>query len=715
MALTGQLLADFESFQKAASEAVVKLGSLDAGAHRVESALNQMVESFSGRKVVQEAILMAEAVERIGGASKLTASELERVKAKSGEAEAKLKALGLDVPESISKITSETKGATVSLDKMADVATTLAGALGIAFSVEAAVNFGKAILDNADHLVKLSDTTGIAIEDLQRLSYVAGQSGNDVDELTAAVSKLQTRLNDPKAQLALRDLRIDLTALSAESPYRQFELIADAIAKIPNPAEQAERAVAIFGNTGTSILPTLKSAFSELANEATVSSRAQIQALDAAGDALERTRARATNMATQVAGSYALLIEKYGALAVANALATGRLLDLASALEQVQKEARAAAAETPKVAPPPDPLVAYRKHLDELRASSQALSGVQHQLIRDASDLGESNSQIAARLNLDIQVVTKYTEAWKALQNEWKSATEAFTKKVAQAEAKSLLETAELWRALNVERVQQTGTATDAQLANIDRWFSDEAAKLNKSTKNWEAHYDALKALSDAHRESVLLDWDTIREKSLATLREQAEIAQRTYDYMATHAHLFSREALEEQRDKTREAWEAARIGAQTYVRDVDEVKQKVRESWTEVQILASETRHAEEEARRLAEQYTIVYENARKAQEAALGDDIKALMAQGYSMEEAFRIRTEQVYGSPRGGGPGQRQNTPAPEVNPQSGWNYPGMAPVTVNMNVSGVMDPATTRQLAGAVKDEIMKTAKFGRQFS
>jgi hypothetical protein len=104
MAITGTFLADFSSFTSAVQRADVELRGMETSAGRVGQSLNRMVDNFSGRKIVQDATLAAEAVERIGGTSRLTENELRRVGATAQEAADKLRALGQDVPPGIQNI-----------------------------------------------------------------------------------------------------------------------------------------------------------------------------------------------------------------------------------------------------------------------------------------------------------------------------------------------------------------------------------------------------------------------------------------------------------------------------------------------------------------------------------------------------------------------------------------------------------------------------------
>jgi hypothetical protein len=46
------------------------------------------------------------------------------------------------------------------------------------------IGFGKALLDTADDLVRVADRTGLTTTEVQRLSFIARQSGTSLDAMT---------------------------------------------------------------------------------------------------------------------------------------------------------------------------------------------------------------------------------------------------------------------------------------------------------------------------------------------------------------------------------------------------------------------------------------------------------------------------------------------------------------------------------------------------
>jgi len=294
MALRASLGADFSEFSTALKNVELKLKESGDLAKNVGRDLSKMVEGFRGTDIMRQAELAVAGIDKIGGASRLTESEQRKVNATITEAIAKYRALGQEVPPHLQKIATETGKVGVASQGMVSSFSKfqgLAGTLGLAFSATAVIGFGKAILDDADALVKLSDKTGIAIEPLQRLKYAAEQSGNTLENVTTSISMLQQRLGDgdKSAVAALGKLGLAFDDIRAMSPNQQFETIAREVAKIEDPMRRAAIATDLFGRSGKEILPTLISDIQRLGDEAPKMSEKATRAFDDIGDAWNRT------------------------------------------------------------------------------------------------------------------------------------------------------------------------------------------------------------------------------------------------------------------------------------------------------------------------------------------------------------------------------------------------------------------------------------------
>lgn len=291
MAVTATFAADFSDFYSAVQKAEASLKSFESGAGKVEKSLNRMVDQFSGRKVLQEAALMERAVAEVGGVSRLTQNELQALGAKAQEAVAKMRALGVEIPPGLQKIANEAKNANTAtktfLGSLGNVNQIL-GAFGVSLSLGALVGFGRELLRTGDELVRVADRTGLTTTEVQRLQYIAQQSGNSVDQFTSAISRLQRGLvsGDKNVVAAIGQLGLNLTQLKAATPFEQMEQIAGAIGKIENPANRAAIAIQLFGRSGAEILPTLIADFKRLGDEAPVMADKTVRALDQAGDSL---------------------------------------------------------------------------------------------------------------------------------------------------------------------------------------------------------------------------------------------------------------------------------------------------------------------------------------------------------------------------------------------------------------------------------------------
>jgi len=251
----------------------------------------RMVKAFSGDKLLYSANNLVTAITKIGGATKLTEAEQAKANRTLTDAIAKYTALGQKAPPAMVALQKETAGATAQTQRFGmslNQVSTVLGAFGISLGVSSVVAFGRELLNTADQLVKVADRTGLTTTEVQKLQFIAGQSGNSIDELTGAVSRLQNNLisGDKSAVNAVKVLGINLAELKAQSPFEQLQMIATEIAKIPDPAARAAIAIDLFGRTGAAILPTLISDFQKLGEAAPVMSDATVRALDQAGDAI---------------------------------------------------------------------------------------------------------------------------------------------------------------------------------------------------------------------------------------------------------------------------------------------------------------------------------------------------------------------------------------------------------------------------------------------
>lgn len=165
--------------------------------------------------------------------------------------------------------------------------------------VGAIIQATKAGLDYAASLGETAQQLGVTTKFMQEFRFAATQNGASVEEADNALGKFSVTLGkaldgQKSAVKAFSDLGISIDSLAGASDAQRFELVADAIAKIPDPARRSAAAFEIFGRGAKAILPTLESGaqgFRNLAQEAQryglVLSQDAIQQADAVADKID--------------------------------------------------------------------------------------------------------------------------------------------------------------------------------------------------------------------------------------------------------------------------------------------------------------------------------------------------------------------------------------------------------------------------------------------
>jgi predicted nucleic acid-binding Zn-ribbon protein len=288
MPLTGHLNADFTDFQNAVDASTVKLKSFESGAASVEKQLSRMADSFTGQKIVQEATLMAAAIEKVGGVATLTGDELARAGETMEAAIAKLHATNEKIPPDIQAIADAAKtaeGSWGSFVKGFDIGdaiehplqTAQQGMGALAESIgptavavvgigAAAIVAGKEIFEFAEQTAKadaavqdMSERTGMTVGSLSQYSSAATVAGSSLDTLGDAFFKLTKGMgeNSDIVEKGLNRIGLSTEQLKAVGPDHYLELIADGLAATTDPAERAAADAEIFRDKTGNLIPVL--------------------------------------------------------------------------------------------------------------------------------------------------------------------------------------------------------------------------------------------------------------------------------------------------------------------------------------------------------------------------------------------------------------------------------------------------------------------------
>jgi len=118
-------------------------------------------------------------------------------------------------------------------------------------------------LSAGDALDKMRQRTGISVEALSELSHAATQSGTSLEAVEKAVRRMQKEVGTAgvvSKQLtdSLDSMGVSLESLRRMNPEQQFTTITDGIAAIEDPTQRASAAMAVFGKSGTELLPMIE-------------------------------------------------------------------------------------------------------------------------------------------------------------------------------------------------------------------------------------------------------------------------------------------------------------------------------------------------------------------------------------------------------------------------------------------------------------------------
>lgn len=131
-----------------------------------------------------------------------------------------------------------------------------------ALSIGAVVRITKAGLDYAASLGEVAQSLGVGTKFLQEFRFAAQQNGASLEAADSALGKFSVTLGkalsgEKSAVESFTALGISIKALNAASEQQRFEMVADGIKKIADPARQSAAAIEIFGRGARDIIPTL--------------------------------------------------------------------------------------------------------------------------------------------------------------------------------------------------------------------------------------------------------------------------------------------------------------------------------------------------------------------------------------------------------------------------------------------------------------------------
>ena len=122
-----------------------------------------------------------------------------------------------------------------------------------------------------EELAHEAEKAGVGIEAFQQLSYAAKTTGVSAEALGNAFKFMNKAIGEAEADMpgALQkfmDIGVQFDKIKGLSPERQFQVIAQAISEIKDPAERTKAELELFGRAGSQLAPLLNEGAVGIAN-----------------------------------------------------------------------------------------------------------------------------------------------------------------------------------------------------------------------------------------------------------------------------------------------------------------------------------------------------------------------------------------------------------------------------------------------------------------
>jgi lambda family phage tail tape measure protein len=150
------------------------------------------------------------------------------------------------------------------LEKVAEGAMKVLEGLALIEAGRKLVEFAEHTLEAEANLAKMSQRTGVAVDQLSELTYAANLSGLSAEQLEKGIKKLQTTLSNAAAGNQQAASSLASVGVNARDSQGKVLGAADALEKIAakfaatkDGSDKAALAVQIFGRAGTQLIPLL--------------------------------------------------------------------------------------------------------------------------------------------------------------------------------------------------------------------------------------------------------------------------------------------------------------------------------------------------------------------------------------------------------------------------------------------------------------------------
>lgn len=219
--------------------------------------------------------------------------------------------------------------------------------------VSAVVGVARAAIETGDELQKAAIKAGIAGKQMSELAYAAKLSDVELGALSTSLRFMQKNLSEAasggKTQKETLDaLGLSISDLRDLKADEQFELLADRISQLRDPADRARAATEVFGKAGADLLPMfeqgaagIRAARIEAEKFHMAFSDEQLAQLADADDAIKRMKASFDGLATTLTAKVAPAFSKWaqGEMLIIQAFTSGgSLVDKFKELARLRDE-----------------------------------------------------------------------------------------------------------------------------------------------------------------------------------------------------------------------------------------------------------------------------------------------------------------------------------------------------------------------------------------
>lgn len=284
-------LVEAEARAKGIQQAFIQVG---AGVSTNLGKVNDLVREFSGLPAVQRAEEFAGAIQKIGGASRLTADDQKRVNKEVAEALDHYRALGQEAPAHLVKLEKATRGVHESTGLLDESFMKMTAAFGAGALLERAASglfeFGKSIVEDAGHLVDLSEKTGLSTDALQVYGQIAKETGSTVDGVADSVFTFGLKVAEGTTEFkkAVTDAGLSLATLQGQTKDEAFAAVVTRLHDIGDEQERDRLGAALLGKTYKEIKASIVEGLDSIKDHTVIVANAQLKAIDDMADKWSR-------------------------------------------------------------------------------------------------------------------------------------------------------------------------------------------------------------------------------------------------------------------------------------------------------------------------------------------------------------------------------------------------------------------------------------------